>query len=90
MTVPPDRVCELLSDRTARRDLGEKRAMFHRHRVGHYWVVDPERQVLMISRWGPDGYVTVETAGPGEKIRAEPFELVEIDTDELFGIERED
>lgn len=85
--VPPDWVCEVLSPSTTRRDLGEKRAAYHEARVGHYWVVDPERRLFMVWEWHEKGYVTVLTAGPGEQVRAQPFELVEIDTDDLFAIE---
>jgi hypothetical protein len=34
-----------------------------------------------------DGYLVELAAGPGDKVRAEPFAAVEIDVAELFGDE---
>jgi hypothetical protein len=35
-------------------------------------------------RWSASGYITVQTAGRGERIRAEPFEEVEVNMDDIF------
>jgi Uma2 family endonuclease len=43
---------EVLSPSTAKRDRGEKRAVYRRERVDEYWIVDPEARV--IERWRPD------------------------------------
>ena len=74
--IRPDWVCEILSPSTAR---------YHRCGVGHYWIVDPEREVLVVQRWSTDGYLVVLTAGKGETVRAEPFEQAELVVGELFG-----
>jgi len=86
ITVAPDWVCEVLSESTAGRDLGPKQRAWHAHRVPHYWLVDPERMIFTVLRWSDAGYVVVLTAGPGERVRAEPFGGVEIETDDLFGV----
>lgn len=83
----PDWVCEILSGSTASVDLGKKKAVYHRHGVGHYWIIDPERQLLTVMRWTEDGYADVLTAVPGDLVRAEPFEAVEIDVGELCGLD---
>lgn len=85
--VSPDWVCEVLSPSTAHRDLGVKREIYHRHEVAHYWVVDVEKQILLVYRREPAGYTLVLSAGPGERVRAEPFDACSLDMDELFGIE---
>ena len=56
VTIRPDWVCEVLSPSTARRDQVTKQRTFHRCGVGHYWIVDPEREVLVVQRWSADGY----------------------------------
>ena len=81
----PDWVCEILSPSTARHDQVTKQRTFHRSRVDHYWIVDPEREVLVVQRWATDGYLVVLTAGKGETVRAEPFAETELVVGELFG-----
>ena len=44
-------VIEVLSPTTARRDRTVKRALYQRHGVPEYWIVDTERRV--IERWRP-------------------------------------
>lgn len=81
----PDWVCEILSPSTARHDQVTKQRTFHRCGVGHYWIVDPEREVLVVQRWSTDGYLVVLTAGRGETVRAEPFDQVDLVVGQLFG-----
>ena len=86
----PDWVCEVLSPSTARRDLIEKRAIYHRAHVSHYWVVDLEKETLTVLRWSPAGYVIVLVAGPEDSVRAEPFEALELWCGGFFGRERDE
>ena len=58
--------------------------------MGHYWIVDPEREVLVVQRWAADGYLVALTAGKGETVRAEPFEGIVLVVGELFGDEPAD
>jgi Uma2 family endonuclease len=83
--VPPDWVCELLSPSTAGRDLGVKMHMYHRAQIGHYWVIHPEQQELHVFRWEDEAYRPVLTAGHMDRVRAEPFDAIELDLRELFG-----
>lgn len=83
----PDWVCEVLSSSTARRDLGPKMQLLHRHGVAHYWTADPAARFLAVYRRTDDGYLLVLTAGPGEKVRVEPLEAVELDVGTFFGDE---
>ena len=84
VTQTPDFLCEVLSASTARYDTGEKRDSYFQAGVPHYWLVDPEIKTLTILEWTPRGYLIVKVAGPGETVRAAPFEGVEIPVDELF------
>ncbi|MBM4364997.1 MAG: Uma2 family endonuclease [Deltaproteobacteria bacterium] len=83
----PDWVCEVLSPSTARRDLNEKRRVYHAAKVGHYWVIDLEKETLTALRWSLDGYVIVAVHGPGELARIEPFEAMEFPVGVVFGRE---
>ncbi len=83
----PDWACEVLSRSTARYDLVKKQRTLHIHGVPHYWMLDPEQQTLIVYRHGADGYVNVLSAEPGEVVRAEPFDAIEIDVAELLGVE---
>ncbi len=80
-----DWVCEILSPSTARTDLVQKQRTLHAHGVPHYWIVDPEHQTLSVLRHGPDGYVSIVNAGVGDRVRAEPFDAIEIEVGEIFG-----
>ncbi len=83
----PDWVCEILSPSTARYDVVKKSRTLHAHAVPHYWLLNPEHSTLTVMRYAETGYLQVLTATVGEKVRAEPFEAVEIDVSELFGEE---
>ena len=46
----PDLVVEVLSDRTRRRDLVEKRRQYERFGVQEYWVADPATDAVQVFR----------------------------------------
>lgn len=83
ITVRPDWVCEILST-NKRNDLIKKKRAYHGHQVGHYWLVDPIEQTLMVYRWSPDGYIDVLSADATERVRAEPFDAIELVVGSLF------
>lgn len=86
MRVTPDWVCEILSPSTARLDLGPKQQAYHRARVGHYWVADPIHCTIAVYRRQADGYMLALAAGLDDIVRAEPFESIEINLGEIFGL----
>src|SRR5882724_5738175 len=43
---PPDLVVEILSPWSGRRDRVAKAALYARHGIRHYWVVDPDARLL--------------------------------------------
>jgi Uma2 family endonuclease len=84
--VRPDWVCEVLSPSTASRDLVEKMQTLRQCEVPHYWIVDPEHETLTVYRWTSDGYIVAIVAGRAQRrVRAEPFDAIEIDVGLLFG-----
>ena len=85
----PDWICEVLSPSNASNDLVKKLRVYHQSHVGHYWIVDPQNETLTVLRWTPDGYLAALTAGRADRVRAEPFEAVELPVGVLFGDEEE-
>ena len=84
--VRPDWVGEVLSTSNASNDTVKKLRTLQRCGVPHYWLVDPERKTLTVLRWTADGYLTVLSASIDERVRAEPFDQVELDLTVLFDL----
>jgi Uma2 family endonuclease len=87
--VRPDWVCEVLSTTNAGNDLVKKLRAYHQAHVDHDWIVDPEHATLTVLRWAPEGYVVALTGARADRVRAEPFEAVELPVGALFGDEDE-
>jgi Uma2 family endonuclease len=83
IVIRPDWICEILST-NRRNDLIKKKRAYHLHRVGHYWLLDPVDETLAVYRWHPDGYVEVLLAERDERVRAEPFDAIELRVAVLF------
>jgi Uma2 family endonuclease len=75
----PDRVCEVHSPSTIALDRTRKTHHYARAGVGHLWFLDPGPQTLEISRLEGGGWRLVASVAGNEKIRAEPFEVMELD-----------
>lgn len=87
--VRPDWVCEILST-NRRHDLIAKKRIYHRHQVPHYWIIDPDEEMLTVFRWTQEGYLEVSFGERGDTVRAEPFEAIEIRIGALFGDDDEE
>jgi Uma2 family endonuclease len=79
VTLAPDWACEVLSPSTAGIDRVRKSRIYARERVQHVWLVDPIEQLLEVWRLDGEGYRVALTAAGGEKVRAEPFEAIDLD-----------
>lgn len=75
----PDWVCEVLSASTQRRDRIQKMSIYAREQVGHVWLIDPTAQTLEVYSWSSSGWVRSQVAEGAEKLRATPFEAIELD-----------
>lgn len=84
VSVLPDWTCEVLSS-NKRNDLIKKKRIYHRHRVPHYWILDPAEGTLLVYRWAEDGYTEVLAAERGETVHAEPFDAIDIPVGVFFG-----
>ena len=83
-TLAPDWICEVLSPSTARFDRLKKLNVFAREGVGHAWLVDPALETLEVFRLHEGHWLLVLTAGGFDKVRAEPFDAVEIELEGLW------
>lgn len=79
----PDWICEVLSASNPSHDLFKKRRTYQRSEVPHDWVLDPEAETLTVYRWTADGYLVVLDAADDERVRAEPFDAIELSVHEL-------
>ncbi len=84
-SVIPDWVCEILSPSTRRFDRATKLPIYAREGVGHAWILDPVARTLEALRLQEGRWLITEVYENAEKVRAEPFEAVEIDLSLIWG-----
>jgi len=82
--IAPDWVCEILSDRTEAVDRGPKRRIYRREGVKYLWLCDPRIMRLEVYRLEGGRWLELDTFDGDAKVRAEPFEAVEIDLARFF------
>lgn len=88
--IRPDWVCEIMCDGDARRRDGlQKRRIYAEHGIPFYWLVDTQRQNLTVLTLTNRGYVELLTAARTDRVRAAPFDLVELQVGVLFGDDEE-
>jgi Uma2 family endonuclease len=81
----PDWVCEVVSKSNLENDTLLKLRCYHDGGVPHYWLLDPRTGTLNVFRHEPLGYLNVLTARRGQRVRAEPFDAIEINVGILLG-----
>ncbi|HEY4241962.1 MAG TPA: Uma2 family endonuclease [Kofleriaceae bacterium] len=78
-TVSPDWLCEILSPSTARLDRKLKLGIYARERVPFVWLVDPIAKSLEVFELDGMTYRLAMVAGDDDKVRARPFEELELE-----------
>ena len=82
----PDLTVEILSNSTAERDLGDKLALYEKHGVRCYIIVDPWSRTCTLREMGADGkYAHPELYAVGDKMPVRIFEGLEVDLERVFG-----
>jgi Uma2 family endonuclease len=84
LQVAPDWICEVLSSSTGIEDRTVKLPLYARAKVQHVWLLDPEARTLEVFRLEASGWMLVATHGGDARIRAEPFDAVELDLSVLW------
>jgi Uma2 family endonuclease len=85
ISLAPDWVCEVLSPSTAALDRGAKLPVYAREGVRHVWFVDPVARMLEVFRLEGARYTLLVTHTGVARVRAEPFEAIELDLAFLWG-----
>jgi len=83
-SLAPDWVCEVLSPGTARQDRSQKLPIYARERVRHVWLVDPLQRTLEVLRLQEGKWLIVDVHGADARVRAEPFDAIELDLSVLW------
>lgn len=83
-TLAPDWLAEVQSPSTAALDRGPKLRLYARERVAHVWIIEPVAQTLEVLRLDGETYRIVMVATGAERVRAEPFDAIELDLSILW------
>lgn len=84
ITMVPDWICEVLSPSNRVYDLNVKRRFYAEVGVQHLWYIDPDVRTLTVSRLLDGRWLELGAHAGDERVRAEPFEAVEIDLSEWW------
>ena len=79
----PDMVIEILSPSTRRHDLAVKYRLYQRAGVREYWIVDPERKMVQVSRL-EDGLYNASDVYTSEVVPVGLWEDFSIDLSQVF------
>lgn len=85
VTVRPDWICEVLSESNRHNDTIRKLRRYHQAGLPHYWLIDPETGTLNVFRHEALGYLNVLIAERAQRVRAEPFDSIELEVGALLG-----
>jgi Uma2 family endonuclease len=77
--VIPDWICEVLSPSTRLIDRTRKLPKYASHGVNHVWLVEPRERSIEVFRREGTQWILLGFFGEDMKIRAEPFDAVELD-----------
>jgi Uma2 family endonuclease len=85
-TLAPDWVCEVVSPSTGLLDRVRKMPKYAANSITHLWLVDPLQETLEIFQLKNSRWLLLATDGGDEKVRAEPFDAIEIDLTHLWSV----
>jgi len=80
----PDLVVEILSPGTAEYDRGYKQALYGRHGVREYWLVDPDAETVEVLTLGDQGLTPTATYRRGEVLASPLLEGMSLELDQVF------
>lgn len=80
----PDWVAEVLSPSSERLDRIQKLRIYARARVGHVWLANPILRTLEVFALDGDGWRLLSTHAGDDKIRAQPFDAIELELGNLW------
>jgi len=80
----PDLVVEILSPGSAVYDRGYKQALYGRHGVREYWLVDPDAETVEVLTQGEQGLALFATYRRGDLIASPLLEGLGLEIDQVF------
>ncbi len=83
----PDLVVEILSPGTATYDRGYKQALYSRHGVREYWLVDPDAETVEVLAEGAEALLLHATLRRGETLTSPILAGLAIDLEQVFARE---
>lgn len=84
ISVCPDWVCEVVSPGSVRIDRVKKMGIYAQHRVPYFWIIDPANNTLEVLKNEAGQWLIIGTYAEDDKVRAEPFQEIEIDLSFLW------
>lgn len=84
LTLAPDWICEVLSTSTEAIDRGKKLRIYARQRVAHAWLLDPLAHTLEVLSLEANRWTQTGNYEGNAKVRAAPFDGIEIDLGALW------
>jgi Uma2 family endonuclease len=82
--LPSDWVCEIISPSSARKDRTRKMDIYAQAGITHSWLIDPLARTLEVYGLESGRWVRLVTFDGDVKVRAVPFDAVEIDLTRLW------
>lgn len=84
-TVAPDWVCEVVSPGTERLDRAKKMPAYAREQIASLWLVNPLAWTLEVYPLVDGRWLLLATHEGSARVRAEPFDAIELDLGPLWG-----
>jgi len=84
VTVAPDWICEVPSPSTETIDRARKLNIYAREHVTNTWLINPLAKTLEVMRLEKGKWVLQGVFREAEKVRAEPFEAIELELSALW------
>ena len=78
-TLAPDWLCEVLSKATEKVDRTRKLRIYAGAGIQNLWLVNPRLRMLEVLRLHEGKWLTVAVHHDDERVRAEPFDAIELD-----------
>ena len=76
--------CEVALPSTSSFDRMKKMPIYMREQVGHVWLIEPVTRALDVFRREGDRWVLAGSYAGDQRVRAEPFEAVELELEVLW------
>ncbi len=81
---PCDLVVEIMSPSNYRKDRVKKMEIYRKAGIPHYWLLDPEENILEVYMLKVNNYLLVFTGGPGDEFKHPEFSELRLNLDKVF------